>query len=759
MLSGERLQELIRKQRDRKPGEGGFTLIELLVVIIILGILAAVVVFAVGGVGDKGASSAAKQDVRTLRTAEEASMAQFGTYATEAELVQKGLLAEESQKHDIVLIGDAGINQSYRITSPPAFALANAGDGSVPIGGTIKVSGTNTPGNVTGDNFVNPAVTSSGTSHPNVEYMFNGLMRWAENNTIQPDLAQSYTISPDQQTVAFTLRPGMVWHNNTPILNSDVEFTVEKALIKYHSRTGPSLTPALGGTGGGTSVATIPAAAITLPSSGVVQFNFIYGYAGILLRQMNVTEGAILPKNVYEPCDNTGTDNINLGTCPANNPTSNVDFPADTATNKSPVGSGPFRFKSRNSTTAALVFVNRNTTGGVGATPYHLAGLPFAAELQQVPVANSANANALLAKTVDVSTPENNRILPITPPNQTSADITPANGFTTAPVPRGAGGGNCINTFAFHLWNNTTTTNSIGALAPNFAYNHAIFGDPAIIAPNPGAGRPTAMTRGQVVRRAISMAVDRAAIFNARDFGKGRLADSPYHSKLPPYSAQAAFPAFNTATAATWLDDAGWTVQGGTRKANFTYTTTSVGGVSETVTAATTPLAWKVRRVTGGQETIYQDMKTQLAAAPINIAMGSGAGVHAEVAADTSTNTTGGLVNGPRNFDMLVVSYCAGDDPVIGVRRQYHSDGIPAAGAPSNFTNPAGVRSTVMDGYWNTAFGSNYTAMHQAIQADSANAAYQLYFSESSTTRAWRTGCSGFNNYNTGLYVETASCI
>jgi peptide/nickel transport system substrate-binding protein len=360
-------------------------------------------------------------------------------------------------------------------------------------------------------------------------------------------------------------------------------------------------------------------------------------------------------------------------------------------------------------------------------------------------------ADGLNAKTIDVGSAENNRILPIVPPNQTTADITTANGYTLADVPRGTGGGNCITTFSFHLWQNGTTTNSIGALPPDSPYTNEIFGDPTPVDPD-GPGPLGLMPRGKVVRRAISMAIDRNALFNSLDFGKGRVPDSPYHSKLPPYQAQPAMPTFDTATAATWLDNAGWPVQGGIRKANFT--TTMPNG---TVVPGT-PLAWETRRTTGAQDNFYQGMKTQLAAAPININLSAGTGVHAEVPADSSTQTTGALVAGARNYDMLSVSFCDGDDPVIGVRRQYHSDGLPASGAPSNFTNPSGVRSTVMDGLWNTAFGSNYTSKHQQIQAMSADDAYQIYWDETSTTRAWRSGCTGFNNYNTGLYLETAGC-
>src|SRR5947199_7577862 len=83
--------------------EVGFTVIELLVVIVSLGILAAVVVFSVRGIGDKGQGAAFSIDARTVRTAEEAYCGKYGSYGTEAELVTKGFLTQQSPYTDIAL--------------------------------------------------------------------------------------------------------------------------------------------------------------------------------------------------------------------------------------------------------------------------------------------------------------------------------------------------------------------------------------------------------------------------------------------------------------------------------------------------------------------------------------------------------------------------------------------------------------------------------------------------------------------------------
>jgi peptide/nickel transport system substrate-binding protein len=48
------------------------------------------------------------------------------------------------------------------------------------------------------------------------------LITRAENNDIIPDLAESYTESPDHLTYTFKLRPGIVFHNGQKLTSADV---------------------------------------------------------------------------------------------------------------------------------------------------------------------------------------------------------------------------------------------------------------------------------------------------------------------------------------------------------------------------------------------------------------------------------------------------------------------------------------------------------------------------------------------------------
>lgn len=86
----------------RRRSQGGFTLIELLATIAILGTLSGVTVVGVGAVQEQALRSACASDADTIATAEEAALV-AGGYLSEADLVERRLLASESTRHDVVL--------------------------------------------------------------------------------------------------------------------------------------------------------------------------------------------------------------------------------------------------------------------------------------------------------------------------------------------------------------------------------------------------------------------------------------------------------------------------------------------------------------------------------------------------------------------------------------------------------------------------------------------------------------------------------
>ena len=52
----------------------------------------------------------------------------------------------------------------------------------------------------------------------------------------KPGLAESWSVSPDQTSYTFKLRPGVTWQDGTPFTSEDVKFSVERILLPYHAR-------------------------------------------------------------------------------------------------------------------------------------------------------------------------------------------------------------------------------------------------------------------------------------------------------------------------------------------------------------------------------------------------------------------------------------------------------------------------------------------------------------------------------------------
>lgn len=213
------------------------------------------------------------------------------------------------------------------VTAALALAVTTSADAAIlrPVrGGTLVVALTADPGHL------NPAITTSGVVHPAAEPMYNGLVSISESGRATPELARSWRIDGGGLKYTFRLRKGVRWHDGVLFTSADVKYTYENVLLQLHARTKASMGGVIDG--------------IDTPDRYTVVFRFKRPYAP-LLQQMDVTEGPILPKHLYE------------GTDPNTNPY-----------NLKPVGTGPYRFVSYSA--GSQVVLERNPR-------YWRRGLPY----------------------------------------------------------------------------------------------------------------------------------------------------------------------------------------------------------------------------------------------------------------------------------------------------------------------------------------------------------------------------------------------
>jgi len=322
---------------------------------------------------------------------------------------------------------------------------------------------------------LNPAITTNGSVNTAAGLLYDGLLRLDESLTPGPALASSWETLDGGALYRFHLRRDVRWHDGQPFTAADVEFTFEQVLLKFHSRTRASLGPAL--------------VDVVALDDSTVEFRFRRPYAP-LLQQLDVVEAPIVPRHVY-----SGSD-------PLRNPA-----------NTRPVGTGPYRFVSYQSSGEIRYAANRNYFRGAPSVG--------TAILRVVPDAATQVA-ALEAGEVDwlfsVSGPERERLR-----RQPNVRLLQS--------PLSAGGNNCITTLGFNL--------------------------------------DRAQFRDLRVRKAIAHAVNRPQIVERVLFGEGRAADAPISSRIAfAYAEGLPIPAFDTSRAALLLDAAGWRrSDGGTRTA------------------------------------------------------------------------------------------------------------------------------------------------------------------------------------------------
>lgn len=154
--------------------------------------------------------------------------------------------------------------------------------------------------------FINPVIARSDADRDMVALIYSGLLRATPKGELIPDLAASYSVSPDGQTYTFVLRDDLVWHDGLPITSADVAFTIEK--VRDH---GIAIKSPRRASWEGVDV--------TTPDPKTIVFKIKQPYAPFL---ENATIG-IIPKHVWQNVPNEEFDVAYY--------------------NIEPIGSGPYR--------------------------------------------------------------------------------------------------------------------------------------------------------------------------------------------------------------------------------------------------------------------------------------------------------------------------------------------------------------------------------------------------------------------------------
>ncbi len=77
--------------------------------------------------------------------------------------------------------------------------------------------------------FINPILAISDADRDLTALAYSGLLRATPEGSYVPDLGASYTVSPDGKLYTFILRPGVTFHDGSPVTADDVVYTVQKA--------------------------------------------------------------------------------------------------------------------------------------------------------------------------------------------------------------------------------------------------------------------------------------------------------------------------------------------------------------------------------------------------------------------------------------------------------------------------------------------------------------------------------------------------
>lgn len=590
----------LRKQRDSR----GFTLIELLVVIIILGVLSGVVVFAVRGTGDKGQSAADSIDARTVRTAEESFCAKFGRYGTMDELVdppgpERGFLSEPSTSTNVVLksggpCGDSSQpNSGYSLTDATAEVNVAANQDQWPFA-----------------DGATPGFKTSAFAYPLNANVYDPLIIIGSDYSLQPGLATSWEAIPvgsplkptrpfPQTTWRFHLRQGVKFHDGSDFDADDMMWTWQErqGLNGLGTPSNSSLTTVvntLGYTRNASPGTLAPDAVDSVEKIDQFTVDITPKVANLRLpEQIGHPKGAIVP--VGKHFDGA------TGGLPASNNRFHASYTVSTTSGSNTItATAPFSASDVGKVVFAAAPGGTVPSGRIpaGATitavgPGNDAALSVAATstqaAQPITLTTRVAATPLVAGTPIGTGPFKYVSYNSNPDFSGSASVERWDGYwgTKAQVQR-------MNyTFVLNAATRASQVQSgqadmaidldpLAVAAVNASGGHVVtasYGQNLLIYVNKvrkyeGSGNPDGsgdttkyeLTTDPAVRKAVSLAIDRAAFVNSPTIYNGNAAPGRWMGPpgiLGSHANDVPALAFNPALARTVLDDAGWTCGGG----------------------------------------------------------------------------------------------------------------------------------------------------------------------------------------------------
>ncbi|HZU77311.1 MAG TPA: ABC transporter substrate-binding protein, partial [Dehalococcoidia bacterium] len=131
----------------------------------------------------------------------------------------------------IVIVNSGGSSGA----KTPAQANGNANGSGSPAAGSSKAPSSNVPGGVlklpgSDPLTLDPAIVTDADSSTYIVEIFGGLVQLDKNMKVIPDIASSWTVSPDGTVYTFKLRNDVVFQNsNRRVTAQDFKYSMERA--------------------------------------------------------------------------------------------------------------------------------------------------------------------------------------------------------------------------------------------------------------------------------------------------------------------------------------------------------------------------------------------------------------------------------------------------------------------------------------------------------------------------------------------------